>query len=307
MSPKTGSRLVAPRTTTQRDVVRAPAGTEARRLLRRPLLPISIPASALLGAEVLRSSNLDGDWNGAEYSSGPVVMFPLILTIALMVAEAFHRERHPVGIEAPTESSTRAAGSLLGALVLVAIVGLMTVGVAGYVAGVGGLDLGDEPGRTLHARFSVGELLQHVALAVLAIATGAAAGRRFASRVTAGLVLFAGWFPPMFVYWMFRAPAIVPFSIVQVQPVNVRVAHENTDPLTLPAEWLLSSPGEFRDYWGRQFVSSALAGWHDLWLLGLACLFLSLVFTGRWRRRLLAVGAVLAVAGISAQYAVIPR
>lgn len=306
MSLTTDSPSSTPSATSQRDVVRALVGTEARRLLRRPMLHVSILLSVLLGAEVVRSSSLDGDWNGAEYYAGPVLMFPLLLATALMVAEAFHRERHPVGIEAPTDSSTRAAGILLGALPLVAIVGLLTVGVAGYVAGTGGVDLGDEPGRTLHARFSVGELLQHVALAVLAIASGAAAGRRFASRVTAGLVLFAGWFPPMFVYWMFQLPAIVPFSIVQVQPVNLRVASENTDPLTLPAEWLLSAPGEFQGYWGRLFVSSALAGWHALWLLGLSCLFLALVFTGGWRRRLLTVGSVLAVVGIAAQYAVLP-
>lgn len=306
MSLTTASPVRTSSATSQRAVVRALAGTETRRLIRRPMLHVSILLSALLGAEVVRSSSLDGDWNGAEYYAGPVLMFPLILAIALMVAEAFHREHHPVGIEAPTDSSARAAGVLLGALPLVAIAGLLAVGVAVVVAGIGGVDLGDEPGRTLHARFSVGELFQHVALAVLAIATGAAAGRRFASRVTAGLVLFAGWYPPMFIYWLFQAPAIVPFSIVQVQPVNVRVASENTDPLTLPAEWLLSSPGEFQGHWGRLFVSDALAGWHDLWLLGLSCLFLSLVFTGRWRRRLLAVGVVLAVVGIAAQYAVLP-
>lgn len=177
---------------------------------------------------------------------------------------------------------------------------------AAFVSSVDGFDLGDEPGRTLHAHFTAFELLQHVALAVLAVATGAAAGRRLAHRSTAALVLFAGWFPPMFVFWLFQVPAIVPFSVIQVQPINVRVAPRGADPLTLPADWLLSQPTEYQDYWGRQFVSQALAGWHDLWLLGLACLFLALVFSGRWRRRLVTVGALASVVSITAQYWVIP-
>ena len=59
----------------------------------------------------------------------------------------------------------------------------------------GGFDIGDEPGRTLHAQFTLPELLQPVVLALLAVAVGAAAGRRLRRRATATLLLFVGWFP----------------------------------------------------------------------------------------------------------------
>lgn len=287
-------------------VVRALARAEALRMLRSPLPYVGVVLSLAFGVTVVRSTSLDGDWSGAEYGAGAVLFVPLLIPVAVVVAWAFHREREPVGLDTPTSADARAAASLFGALPLVVLVSLLTIGLAGYAAATGGFELGEEPGKTQHAMFSAFELLQHPALAVLAVTTGAAAGRRFAHRSTAALVLFAGWFPPMFVYWLFQAPAVVPFSIVQVQPVNVEVAPVDTDPLTLPADWLLSAPGEFQDFWGRQFVSSALAGWHDLWLLGLACLFLGLVFSGPWRRRLLVTGMLACCLGIGAQYWVIP-
>lgn len=301
----TASRPVRQRPLDTR-VVRAISRAEAGRILRSPLLHLGLALSAVFSWAVVRPGGNRDEWSGDEYGAAPVMFVPLLIATAILVSAAFHRERDPVGTEAPASTTARSTGILLGTAPVLVLVGLLTAGLALYVDGVGGLDLGDEPGRTLGARFTAFELLQHASLTVLAIASGAAAGRRLASRATAALVLFAGWFPAMFVYWLFQVPAIVPFSIVQVQPVNVRVAPQDTDPLTLPAEWLLSAPNEFQDYWGRYFVSNGLAGWHDLWLLGLSCLFLSLVFTGGWRRRLLALGAVLAVAGITAQYAVIP-
>jgi len=287
-------------------IVLAIARAEAVRILRSPLLHLGLILSGIFAAAVVRPSGSRDGWAGDEYAAVPVMLVPLLIATAILVSAAFHRERDPVGIEAPASTAARTTGILLGALPVVVLVVLLTGGLAIFVNSVGGLDLGEEPGRTLHARFSVFELLQHVCLAVLAVATGAAAGRRLASRAAGALVLFAGWFPAMFVYWLFQVPAIVPFSIVQVQPVNVRVASQDTDPLTLPAQWLLSAPNEYQDFWGRYFVSNGLAGWHDLWLLGLSCFFLSMVFTGGSRRRLLVVGAVLAVAGIAAQYAVLP-
>lgn len=301
----TASRPVRQRPLSTR-VVRALARAEAGRILRSPLLYLGLVLSAVFSWAVVRPGGNRDEWSGDEYAAAPVMLVPLLIATAILVSAAFHRERDPVGTEAPASTTARTGGILLGAFPVLVLVGLLSLGLALYVDGVDGFDLGDEPGRTMGARFTILELLQHLSLAVLAIASGAAAGRRLASRATAALVLFAGWFPAMFVYWLFQLPAIVPFSIVQVQPVNVRVAPADTDPLTLPAEWLLSAPNEFQDHWGRYFVSNALAGWHDLWLLGLSCLFLSLVFTSRWRRRLLVVGAVLAVIGIAAQYAVLP-
>jgi hypothetical protein len=302
----TAARPVGQAATRETGVVLALARTEAYRIVRSPLLYLGLALSGLFSTGVFRDTESRDGWSGDEYAASSVMFVPLLIATAILVSAAFHRERDPVGTEAPTSSTARTVGILVGALPLVVLVGLLAMGLAAFVESVDGFDLGDEPGRTLHARFTAFELLQHVALAVLAVATGAAAGRRLASRATAALVVFAGWFPVMFVYWLFQVPAIVPFSIVQVQPVNVRVAPWDTDPLTFPSGWLLSAPGEFQGYWGRSFVSSGLAGWHDLWLLGLTCLFLATVFSGGWRRRLLMLGAVLSVVGIAAQYVVLP-
>lgn len=279
---------------------------EARRIFRSPLLYAGLVVSGVFSTSVFRSETATSDWAGSSYSAAPVMFVPVLIPTAVLVSAAFHREREPVGTEAPTSASARAAGILLGALPVVVLVGLLTVGLALYTALVDGFLLGDLPGRTAHARFSVLELLQQPALALLAVATGAAAGRRLARRSIAALVLFAGWFPPMFLYWLFQLPVIVPFSIVQVQPVNVRIAPRDADPQTFPAGWLLSRPAEFQDWWGRLYVSNALAGWHDLWLLGLTCLFLAMAVPGPWRRRLLAVGTLVSVISITAQYWLIP-
>jgi hypothetical protein len=305
MSP-TSARPALRAPSRETGVALAVARAEARRIVRSPLLYAGLVVSGLFSAGIFRDSPQRDDWNGDEYGAAPVIFVPVLIATAILVSAAFHRERDPVGTESPTSGTARTTGILLGALPVVVLIGLLTLGLAAFVESVDGFDLGDEPGRTLRARFTTLELVQHAALAVLAIATGAAAGRRLASRATAVLVLFVVWFPAMFVYWLFQIPAIVPFSIVQVQPVNVRIAPRYTDPLTFPDEWLLTSPNEYQDYWGRSFVSNGLAGWHDLWLLGLTCLFLALVFTDHWRRRLLVVGAVVSVVSIAAQYVVIP-
>jgi hypothetical protein len=170
----------------------------------------------------------------------------------------------------------------------------------------GGLDLGDEPGRTLHAQFTLPEILQPVALAVLAIAVGAAAGRRFRRRASASLALFVGWFPFVTITWAFSSAPVTPFSIIQIQPVSVEIGPVTQDPLTFPGKWLLSAPGEFQDHWARLFVSARLGLAHDIWLLGLALVFVALAVPRGSRTMPAAAGAVLAVAGVTWQYLLIP-
>ena len=68
---------------------------------------------------------------------------------------------------------------------------------------LGGLTLGEEPGRTAEALHSVPELGQHVVLAVLAVALGAALGRRVTSLVLALPVLLVFWFAVAGFYWLF--------------------------------------------------------------------------------------------------------
>jgi hypothetical protein len=287
-------------------VVTALARLEARRLVRHPVVALGGLVSVAFGIETFRAGPSDEPWPGAVYTAGPLVPCALVFAIALVVAWTVHRERDAVASEAPTGHDARVAGVLLGTLPLLVAVAVLVAGVALRVSASGGLDLGDEPGRTLDATYTLPELLQGPALAVLAVAMGAAAGRRFRHRATASLALFAVWFPTVFVSWLFQGPGWVPFSVVQVQPVLVEVAPVSADPLTLPTGWLLAAPGDYQAYWGRWFVSSSLAGWHDLWLLGLSALLLALVLTGPRRWAMLGAGLATCVVSIVAQYAVIP-
>ena len=145
---------------------------------------------------------------------------------------------------------------------------------------LGGLTLGTEPGRTTEALHSLPELGQHVALAVLAVALGAALGRRVSSLVLALPVLLVFWFTVDGFSWLFGHRSVTPFSVVQVQPVTVPVGPATADPLGFPAHWLLEPPGEFQEGWARLFVSTDLAWWHDGWVLGLALVLLAAAFPG---------------------------
>jgi hypothetical protein len=201
----------------------------------------------------------------------------------------------------------RAAGRLLAALPLVAA----TVGFAALVAWrqreLGGLTLGAEPGRTIEALHSVPELAQHVALGVLAVALGAALGRRVPRLVLVLPVLLVFWFAVSGLYWLFGSRQVAPFSVVQVQPITVPVGGATADPLSYPSTWLLEGPGDYQDGWARLLVSTELACWHCGWLVGLAAVLLAVaVPAGTARRLLLLGGAALAVASAVAQAQVIP-
>ena len=99
-----------------------------------------------------------------------------------------------------------------------------------------------------------------MALALLAVAVGAAAGRRLRHRATATLLLFVGWFPFVTVSWAFQGRRVTPFSIVQIQPVSVDVGPVTANPLDFPSRVAaVTQPGEYQDHWARLFVSGQLA------------------------------------------------
>ena len=286
----------------RRSVVLALGRAEAWRLLRSPVFLVG---SALSLAFAYVSMNFPEDWSGARYTTSPVVLGPAVAALSFAVAGSFHRERNGLVEDAPVSEATRTVGRLLGASALVGAVTLLALVGAAVARWSGGFDLGDEPGRTLQAHFTWPEILQPTALAVLAVAAGAAAGRRFANRATSTLALFVGWFPVVSISWMFQAREVTAFSIIQVQPVSLEIGPETADPLAFPAHWLLSSPGEFQDHWARLLVSVQLGAGHDLWLLGLAALLLAVALPRRYRGLPALVGVVLAVAGVLLQVAVI--
>ncbi len=205
---------------TERPVVAALARSEARRMLRAPVLWLGV---ALVVTFAWAMMSTPDDWSGARYTAAPIMVGPLLVCISIVVAGSFHRERMGVAAEAPVGEGLRTAGRLAGALALVGLVTALTAVGAGLARWHGGLDLGDEPGRTLHAHFTLAEILQAPTLAVLAVAVGAAAGRRLRHRATSTLLLFVGWFPFVMVSWAFMSRHVTPYSIIQIQPVSIPV------------------------------------------------------------------------------------
>ena len=285
-------------------VVRALAASELRRMVRTPVVPLGLCVSLWLMWTTTPQSER---WSGAAYSELVTTSAPLLLAISWVSAVSFHRERTPVGAGTPVPDGLRVMGRVAASAPLVVLALAFAVLLGIRERGLGGLTLGTEPGRTSEALHSVPELAQHVALAVLAVALGAALGRRVSSLVLALPVLLVFWFAVAGISWLFGHRSVTPFAVVQVQPVTVPVGPATTDPLTYPAHWLLEPPGEFQEGWARLFVSTDLAWWHDGWVLGLAlALFAAALPGGAARRGLLATGILTGAVCAAAQVWVIP-
>jgi hypothetical protein len=286
------------------DVLRALVAVELRRTLRSPVVPVGALASVWYLWTISPATEA---WAGSAYQELAIVSAPLLAATSWAAARSFHRERTPVSQAAPVREGTRALARLVAASPMVGLAALLAVLVALRERALGGLVLGTEPGRTSEALHSVPELGQHVALALLAVALGAALGRRVSRLVLALPLLLLFWFGAGGLYWLFGSRALTAFSVVQVQPVVVPVGPATADPMAFPAHWLLEGPGEYRDGWARLLVSTDLAWWHCGWLLGLAAVLLAVaVPAGTARRGLLIGGLGVAVVCAVAQLQVIP-
>jgi hypothetical protein len=302
MSATVVGDVVAPARPTRSRVPRALVVAEARRMLRNPVpwlcLGLTIWAMWTTVPE-------PGEWPGASYESMTLSVTPLLFGISVAVAVPFHRARHDVAPAAPVREVRRALAGVLAAVPFL----LLTAGFVGLLAwrerDLGGLWLGMEPGRTTEALHSTAELIQLVALGLLAVTLGAAAGRRISRFVALVPVLFVLWFV-VSVYWLFAAPAVTPFSVLQAQPVHIAVGPSTADPMSFPSDWLLVGGPHSEGGWERQWVSETLAWWHIVWLLGLSSLLLAAAWPRSGRRVLLLAGVVLAVAGVVGQHVVIP-
>jgi hypothetical protein len=283
-------------------VTRALVLIEARRMLRNPV-PWVFLALAVWAMWTVRPE--PGEWPGSSYEGILPSVAPLLFGISVAVAVPFHRARHDVAPAAPVSEVQRTLARAVASLPFVGVAAAYAALVAWRERDLGGLWIGMEPGRTTEAFHTVAELAQVVALALVAVALGAALGRRTSRLVAVVPALFVLWFV-VSVYWLFGHPSVTPFSVLQVQPVNITVGPGTADPLSFPSDWLLVGHPHTGEGWQRQLVSEGLAWWHDVWLLGLAALLLAVAWPRPGRRALLAVGAVFAVAGIVGQQVVIP-
>ncbi|GAA3516877.1 hypothetical protein [Nocardioides daeguensis] len=280
--------------------VRSLALLEARHLLRHPATWLGILAC---GWWLLQT---DGDWASARYDGYQAALTPMWLGFSVAMTGSFARGRSGVADDAPMAPGARAAARLLAGLVLV-LLAAVVVGVGAVVLrAAGGVRLGDDPGRTDHAVYTLPELLQPVLLAAFAVALGAAVVHVVRSRAASTVVLTVFWFLCGATYWIFSGDLARLLAPLQVQPFSVRAGAWDADPATFPAHWLLSAPGEYQDYWARLVVSPWLAAWHDLYVVGLAAIAAGIALPGRARRVLVGVGLVVAVLGVGLQQVVAP-
>jgi len=293
--------LTPPRSSSRARVVLRLAVVEGRRLITTPWLLLAVPLIWWVGNTTLRE-----DWSGAAYQALPIVAGPALMAVSLVIALACSRDTTPLAEEAPVGVRHRTAARLLAGAPFVVVMALVVTGTAVWLRARGGLDLGDEPGRTLHAHFTLPELLQPVLLTALAVALGGAVARLVRNRLGATTLLFLIWFASTMAYWVFNGPALRLFALVQTQPVVVPVAPVGADPLTLPSSWLLSAPGLYQDFWGRVVVSPSLAAWHNVYLVGLTALLAGVALRGRTGRMLVAAGLGVAVVGVVLQTLVHP-
>ena len=277
------------------------ARMEGRRMLRHPAPWIGLVLMVWWTSGVVGQQQ----WSSADYQNLAVSFAPLLLGVSLASMSAFGREHVPVADGAPLEPERRSLARLLGGLPLVGLVAVVVAAGGVWLRVRGGVGLGDEPGHTEHAYFSLPELQQPVLLGCLAVGLGAAVVHVVRKRLVASVVLFLTWFLVGATYWLFSGVAewLTP---VQVQPSFVRVGPWDADPSRFPSDWLLSAPGQYQDYWARMVVSPSLAAWHDVYLVALTLLTVAVAVPGRLRRRLLAVGGLLAVGAVLLQATVAP-
>jgi hypothetical protein len=277
------------------------AWLESRRLMATPWL-LAVPVFTALLVRAIRQP----DWSGAVYGSAQMLAGPYLAAVSVLIALACLRDRSPLVEDAPVTVRQRIVARMLAGVPFVVVMAAVVAPAAVWLRSVGGLDLGDEPGRTLHAHFTLPELLQPVVLTALVVTLGAAVARLVRNRLGAATVLFVLWFVSSLMYWAVNGPAARFFALVQSQPVVVRVGPVDADPASFPASWLLAAPGQYQDYWGRVVVSPSLAAWHDVYLLGLTALFAGFAVRGRSGRLLMVGGLLVAVAGVVLQKAVHP-
>lgn len=288
-------------TAAPRVATRQLAWVEARRMLRHPAPWLGLALSVWWLHDVFGE-----DWATAHYEGLLTAFSPLLLGVSMASVTVFARGRTPLAEEAPLATGRQSAARLMGGLSLVGLVALIVASGAIYLRATGGIRLGDEPGMTLHAQYTLPELLQPVLLAGFAVALGAAVVRVVRSQLAAHVLLFVYWFLVGGSYWLFQGDGVEAVTPLQVQPNYLPVGPPTTDPTTFPSDWLLSVPGDFQPHWARLVVSPQLAAWHDLYLLALTALLVAVAVPGRLRRPLLVVGGAVAAGAVAMQLAVAP-
>ncbi|WP_328320694.1 hypothetical protein OHA70_22440 [Kribbella sp. NBC_00382] len=274
---------------------------EARRMIQHPAPWVGIGLSIWFAVQ-----SLGAPWSGAAYVGLVSSTTPMLLGVSIAGMSSFGHELTPLSLDAPMSASRQGYARLLAGLSMVGLVATV-VGAATLALWLsGGIGLGDEPGRTLHAHYTTPELLQPVTLTALGVALGAALVHVIRHRLAAGIVLFMIWLPAGEAFWLFQGNTLRMLTLMQVQPLFVNIGPPDADPAGFPAIWLLNAPGDFQGHWARLAISPALAAWHNIYLIGLTMLAICVAVPGRWRPRLLAAGAAVSGMAVAMQWSVSP-
>ena len=277
------------------------ARIEARRHLRGAALWLG-----LLGLVYFGLGARETDWQSGVYSVFPVIFVPLVAATFVAAVRSGGRDRHadlpPLAEEAPLDDNARAIARLFGLTPFVAACVLLVIGIETGIRIEGGLWVGIEPGRTDSAVHTIPELLQPIALVLLAAAAGVAAGRRFRRRgpiTLMGLILvfitgFLGW-------WAFQVLPLAYVTLVQTQPVSESLELV-ADIRAVPDDWLLEYVAEERG-WVRVYVDQPMIAGHVVYLLGWVAVCTAGIVGGALGRRWLWFGLAAVGVGLMVQVA----
>jgi hypothetical protein len=281
------------------------ARLEAVRHVRSPLLWIGL----LLSAFFVRSSGTV-DWQSGAYQGITPAVTPLAAAAFVAAIRSGGRDHHtdlpPLAEEAALDDRARVTARLLGMAPYVAVTVLAIVVMAVATNFVGGYWVGDEPGRTDTALHTLPELLQPVAIVLLAAVLGIAGGRAFRRRSPVAVLGVVVLLALGGISWAWQGVPARYVTLLQIQPVEVTVGPASADPTTFPDEWLLSAPDQYDDDWDRVIAHQPMAAWHDVYLVGLVGAALGLALRGGRGRRLVVAGLAVAAIGVAAQIAVAP-
>lgn len=306
------SAIEATDSNARRDAIADLARTEARRALLGLPFWLGLAITIWFGAE---TTGLD--WQGATYAAFPTAFGALaagIFVAGVLAGGRDHRgdNRLPLAEEAALDGTARTVARILSLVPLVLIGAVLVVAVAVGIRIEGGHWVGDHPGRTDIAVHSPAEVLQPILLLAIAAIAGVAAGRTFRRRSPVIVVGLLVWFLLIGAYWIWQGVPMVYAVPIQVQPIEVAIAGDATDPATFPGDWLLNDPGDGdggengNGEWRRVLVHQPLAIGHDIYLVGLGALAAGVALRGRSGRRLVVAGVLVAGLGLATQVLVMP-
>jgi len=266
---------------TDRSAIVELARIESFRMSRRVSIWIGFALSGLLAMTEARNVE---DWSSQKYQSlVPMAVLPLTIGVYVAGVRSGNRDRShrrpPLAEEAPLDGDARAWARQASLLVPVAMAVLLmaVIGVASRIEG--GFEVGAGLSRTDSAVHSVFELAQPaLAVAVIgaaAVAIGRAL-RRSGPAIVLGMVLL---FFAVGVYWLWNDHLVYTTALLQVQPMG---------------------------FDRREVIHTPTVIFHDLYLIGLAALFVGLSLRQAPRRRLIGGSIALAVVAVVAQLVVSP-